>query len=117
MCKRVQLWSDQKYSSIIEIDHCMRYPCQHGGTCLKSISGWYICVCPPGYSGQNCEVSKYSNIYQSPCTVYCDLYSVYHLSIIKLNFFILCLYKAVKIKLLCTCQNDATTGTCTYNYM
>lgn len=66
----VQLWSDQRYSSIAEIDHCMRYPCQHGGTCLKSISGWYICVCPPGYSGQNCEVSKYYNNYQGSCILW-----------------------------------------------
>ncbi|XP_066493850.1 basement membrane-specific heparan sulfate proteoglycan core protein isoform X4 [Tiliqua scincoides] len=34
---------------------CQDQPCQNGGTCRNSESSSYICECPQGFAGSNCE--------------------------------------------------------------
>ena len=36
-------------------------PCLNGGTCLDGINE-YICICEPGWTGINCEISEANNI-------------------------------------------------------
>ncbi|GFR69628.1 cadherin EGF LAG seven-pass G-type receptor 2 [Elysia marginata] len=37
-----------------EIDLCYSFPCQNKGTCLSK-EGGYSCLCPPGFTGTECE--------------------------------------------------------------
>ncbi|XP_038051955.1 neurogenic locus notch homolog protein 3-like isoform X4 [Patiria miniata] len=40
---------------------CNSNPCQHGGQCwFSTVAGQeqYTCICPPGYEGKNCGISK-----------------------------------------------------------
>jgi hypothetical protein len=46
-------------------NHCASSPCQNGGTCQNTLEG-YICECPAGYSGTNCEVNV-DDCAGSPC--------------------------------------------------
>ena len=48
---------------ISEIDVCESDPCQNGANCSQA-EGSYICACPPGYTGLNCDIGK------------CNLFSV-----------------------------------------
>ena len=41
-----------------DIDECSSSPCHHGGTCTDKINH-YQCHCAPGYSGSNCDTSKF----------------------------------------------------------
>ncbi|CAB4014422.1 EGF-like repeat and discoidin I-like domain-containing 3, partial [Paramuricea clavata] len=39
-----------------EIDYCNDYrPCQNGATCMRSKKNGYLCHCPLGYEGKNCQ--------------------------------------------------------------
>ena len=42
-----------------EIDDCLGVICLHGGTC-QDLGTSASCDCVPGYTGSNCEISKYS---------------------------------------------------------
>lgn len=35
---------------------CADQPCQNDGDCLDLCQGFYICFCPPGFEGDNCEI-------------------------------------------------------------
>ncbi|CAM9797951.1 unnamed protein product, partial [Bubo scandiacus] len=37
---------------------CQDRPCQNGGVCQDAESGTYICRCPHGFTGSNCEYSQ-----------------------------------------------------------
>ena len=50
--------NEKKKCFVIDTDECKgSNPCQNGGTCQNKV-GTYKCVCPSGYSGFNCEISK-----------------------------------------------------------
>ena len=38
----------------VEIDYCYDSPCVNNGTCYNDLDN-YTCVCPMGFTGQNCE--------------------------------------------------------------
>ena len=40
-----------------DINECASNPCVNGGTCKDEI-GQYVCACPGGFSGNNCEIGK-----------------------------------------------------------
>ncbi|XP_072268563.1 coagulation factor VII [Pyxicephalus adspersus] len=39
-----------------DVDDCLSKPCLNGGTCSDEIQS-YVCTCPEGYEGRNCETS------------------------------------------------------------
>ena len=41
-----------------DIDECSSNPCENGATCSDGINS-YTCNCAIGYSGVDCEISKY----------------------------------------------------------
>ncbi|XP_052231204.1 neurogenic locus notch homolog protein 2-like [Dreissena polymorpha] len=54
-----------KPNAFSEIDECDSSPCQNSGTCEDRINR-YVCLCPPGYSGINCE-TDIDECDSSPC--------------------------------------------------
>ncbi|XP_071402199.1 coagulation factor VII [Centroberyx affinis] len=36
------------------VDHCDSSPCKNGATCTAQINS-YVCICPPGLQGRNCD--------------------------------------------------------------
>ncbi|XP_071963376.1 uncharacterized protein [Antedon mediterranea] len=56
------------YGTYCEIvSPCAARPCHHGGTCSWTYSDFYTCDCPPGTSGENCEVHHKNVCEKSPC--------------------------------------------------
>ena len=52
------IFSFKIHISLLEIT-CDPNPCMNGGSCGKDRFGDKICYCPPGYTGKQCEHSKY----------------------------------------------------------
>jgi hypothetical protein len=44
---------------MIQVYACRNSPCQNGAICTDTGNS-YICTCPPGYSGANCQACKIS---------------------------------------------------------
>lgn len=45
-------------SSLQDGDQCNPNPCKNGAVCKDEINS-YVCWCPPGYEGKNCEIGTY----------------------------------------------------------
>ncbi|XP_030319283.1 basement membrane-specific heparan sulfate proteoglycan core protein [Calypte anna] len=46
---------------------CQDQPCQNGGVCQDAESGTYICRCPHGFTGSNCEYSQALHCHPEAC--------------------------------------------------
>ncbi|XP_030819499.1 basement membrane-specific heparan sulfate proteoglycan core protein isoform X2 [Camarhynchus parvulus] len=46
---------------------CQDRPCQNGGVCQDDESGTYICRCPHGFTGSNCEYSQALHCHPEAC--------------------------------------------------
>ena len=47
--------------SSLDLNYCGRHkPCLNGGTCRSTHPNRYECMCPPGYTGVNCERREYT---------------------------------------------------------
>lgn len=43
----------------LDIDECASNPCQNQASCIDRVAG-YLCQCPAGYTGIDCEIGKSS---------------------------------------------------------
>ncbi|XP_014117185.1 PREDICTED: basement membrane-specific heparan sulfate proteoglycan core protein isoform X3 [Pseudopodoces humilis] len=46
---------------------CQDQPCQNGGVCQDDESGTYVCRCPHGFTGSNCEYSQALHCHPEAC--------------------------------------------------
>ncbi|CAG0915025.1 unnamed protein product [Notodromas monacha] len=46
----------EHYECNTELNLCYSNPCGRSGTCLQT-EGGYVCACPPGTTGKNCEIN------------------------------------------------------------
>jgi len=46
----------EKAATTLDPGACSSEPCQNGGSCESFFFG-YECLCPDGYTGDNCEIS------------------------------------------------------------
>ena len=46
------------FTCLLDINECASGPCRNGGQCIDGVNG-YICQCAAGYTGVNCESSKF----------------------------------------------------------
>ncbi|XP_050838438.1 basement membrane-specific heparan sulfate proteoglycan core protein isoform X6 [Serinus canaria] len=46
---------------------CQERPCQNGGVCQDDESGTYVCRCPHGFTGSNCEYSQALHCHPEAC--------------------------------------------------
>ncbi|XP_053136681.1 basement membrane-specific heparan sulfate proteoglycan core protein isoform X4 [Hemicordylus capensis] len=46
---------DLPASNVLNCPTCKDQPCQNGGVCRDSESSSYVCQCPQGFAGSNCE--------------------------------------------------------------
>ena len=46
---------------VVDIDDCKESPCNNGGKCQDGVAS-YTCICPLGYTGPDCEKSRFIHI-------------------------------------------------------
>ncbi|XP_014740498.1 PREDICTED: coagulation factor IX [Sturnus vulgaris] len=64
--KTMQFW--QTY---VDGDQCNPNPCQNGAVCKDEINS-YVCWCPAGYEGKNCEIDFTCAIKNGGCKHFCS---------------------------------------------
>ena len=42
-----------------DVNFCLNYECQNGGTCWEPDGTYPQCICPKGYTGVHCETGDY----------------------------------------------------------
>ena len=57
-----------------DINECDSNPCRNSGNCIDGVNG-YTCACQPGWTGVNCDQSKY-NSSQGVCLSVCQSVSL-----------------------------------------
>ena len=55
---------------VADIDECSPNPCLNGGKCIDGENG-HTCNCDAGFSGPNCETSRYILCIVSVCMCVC----------------------------------------------
>ncbi|XP_014810351.1 PREDICTED: coagulation factor IX [Calidris pugnax] len=63
--KTMEFWK-----TYIDGDQCDPNPCKNGATCKDAVSS-YVCWCPPGYDGRNCEIDFTCAIKNGGCKHFC----------------------------------------------
>ncbi|XP_053565879.1 sushi, nidogen and EGF-like domain-containing protein 1 [Bombina bombina] len=63
VCSEDGMWSEPPECE--EIDECASQPCRNGAACKDRVSH-FLCDCPQGYSGQNCELEM-DECLSEPC--------------------------------------------------
>ncbi|RMB89711.1 hypothetical protein DUI87_33908 [Hirundo rustica rustica] len=58
---------DLQAHGVINCPTCQDRPCQNGGVCQDDESGTYICRCPHGFTGSNCEYSQALHCHPEAC--------------------------------------------------
>ncbi|XP_062486117.1 basement membrane-specific heparan sulfate proteoglycan core protein isoform X9 [Pezoporus occidentalis] len=58
---------DLQAHGITSCPTCQDQPCQNGGVCQDAESGTYVCRCPHGFTGSNCEYSQASHCHPEAC--------------------------------------------------
>ncbi|XP_030363786.1 basement membrane-specific heparan sulfate proteoglycan core protein isoform X1 [Strigops habroptila] len=58
---------DLQAHGITSCPTCQDQPCQNGGMCQDAESGTYVCRCPHGFTGSNCEYSQASHCHPEAC--------------------------------------------------
>ncbi|XP_075762396.1 basement membrane-specific heparan sulfate proteoglycan core protein isoform X5 [Pelodiscus sinensis] len=58
---------DLRARGISSCPTCRDRPCQNGGVCRDSESSSYVCVCPQGFTGSNCEHSRAMHCHPEAC--------------------------------------------------
>ena len=55
----IQLVVLVSHDCIPDIDDCVNVTCEHGGHCLDGLAS-FTCSCQKGYTGQLCELGRFS---------------------------------------------------------
>ncbi|XP_077165509.1 coagulation factor IX [Paroedura picta] len=63
--KTMEFWN-----AYIDGDQCESNPCTNGGKCEDQV-GYYICWCPAGYEGKNCELDATCATKNGGCKQFC----------------------------------------------
>ncbi|XP_008491890.1 coagulation factor IX [Calypte anna] len=63
--KTMEFWK-----TYIDGDQCDPNPCKNGAVCKDAVSS-YVCWCPPGYEGRNCEIDFTCAIKNGGCKHFC----------------------------------------------
>jgi len=60
LCQSILLLKVNSKMYVIDIDECLKTPCQNGGLCVNN-NGSYTCNCSAGFTGKDCEKGSIYN--------------------------------------------------------